>query len=123
MLSKMTDKLDVRLDGRSIELEHLDITSYLSAPNRINTCNEHVGTVYRIFPDLSDMSWLEQSTALYNLATNSMDKTVQAFDPETGQVHKDEQGQLNVQVAIDWPIRAALKRDKNTRNSLNCHGI
>ena len=55
MLSQMADRLDVRHDGRSIELEHLDITSYLSAPNRINTCNRHLGTVYRIFPDFSDM--------------------------------------------------------------------
>ena len=37
MLSQVADKLDVRLDGRSIDIEHLDITSYLSAPNRINT--------------------------------------------------------------------------------------
>jgi hypothetical protein len=47
---------DVRLCGRSIELEHLDIAAYLSAPNGINTCNKHVRTVYRIFNDLSDMS-------------------------------------------------------------------
>ena len=53
----MIDKLDVRLDGRSVELEHLDITSYLSAPNRINTCNKHVGTVYRIFTAFSDMGY------------------------------------------------------------------
>jgi hypothetical protein len=36
MLSEMTNKLDVRLDGRSIELEWLEITSYLSAPSLIN---------------------------------------------------------------------------------------
>jgi len=41
MLSQVANKLDVRCDGRSIDLEHLDITSYLSAPNRINTCNKH----------------------------------------------------------------------------------
>jgi hypothetical protein len=55
MLTEMRDRLDVRLDGRSIDLKHLDITSYLSAPNRINTCNSHLGTVYLIFTDLSDM--------------------------------------------------------------------
>jgi hypothetical protein len=55
MLSEMTDKFDVLLEGRSIDLENLDITSYLSAPNRINICNKHLGTVYRIFIDLSDM--------------------------------------------------------------------
>lgn len=33
--------------------------SYLFAPNRINTQNKHVGTVYRIFIDLSDMDLLK----------------------------------------------------------------
>jgi len=52
----MTDKLDIRLDGRSIVIEQLDITSYLSAPNRINSCNKQVRTVYLIFTDLSDIA-------------------------------------------------------------------
>jgi len=112
MLSQLTDKLDVRLVGRSIELEHLDITSYLSAPNRINTCNTHVGTVYRIFPDLSDMGWWGKSTALHNSATHSMQKIVEAFDPQTGQVYRDEQGQLKVQVVIDWPVSAGFRFGK-----------
>jgi len=109
ILSQMRDKFDIRLDGRSIDIEHLDITSYLSAPNRINTCNAHLGTVFRIFIDLSDMGWLQRHTALYNIVTHSMDKIVQAFDPETGQVHKDEQGQLKVQVVIDWPVCCGLR--------------
>jgi hypothetical protein len=104
MLSKMTDKLDVRLDGRSIDIEHLDITSYLSAPNRVNTCNAHIGTVYRIFVDFSDWGWKEKHTALYNLAAHSMDKIVEAFDPETGQVRKDDTGKLKLQEVLDWPI-------------------
>jgi hypothetical protein len=66
MLLQMRDKFDVHLEGRSIDIEHLDITSYLSAPNRINTSNKHLGMVYRIFPDLSDMSLQEKCTALYN---------------------------------------------------------
>jgi len=57
MLLQMRDTFDVRLVGRSTDIEHLDITSYLSAPNRINTFNRHLGTVYRIFTDLSDMDW------------------------------------------------------------------
>ena len=104
MLSQLKDTFDVRLDGRSITLKHLDITSYLNAPNRINTCNKHVGTVYRIFTDLSDMGWLERNTALYNGTTQRMDKIVEAFDPATGQVLKDEQGKLKVKVVIDWPV-------------------
>jgi hypothetical protein len=108
MLSEMPDKFDVRLDGRSIELEQLDITSCLSAPNLINTCKSYLGTVYRIFCDLSDKGWREKSTLLYNLATHSVEKTVEAFDPQTGQVYKDEQGQLKVQVVVVWQINAGL---------------
>jgi hypothetical protein len=104
MLSQMKDTFDVRLDGRTITLKQLDITTYLTAPNRINTCNKHVGTVYRIFTDLSDMGWLEKHTTLYNQATQSMDKIERAFDPETGQVCKDEKGKLKVHVVIDWPV-------------------
>ena len=108
MLSQMADKLDVRYKGRSIDLQHLDITSYLSAPNRINTCNTHLGTVYRIFTDISDVGWKEQHTLSYNLATHSMDKIVEAFDPEMGQVRKDDQGRLKIREVIDWPVSAGL---------------
>jgi hypothetical protein len=56
ILSPNRDRLDEWLNGHSIDLEHLDITDYLSAPNRINICNKHVETVYLIFTDLFDMS-------------------------------------------------------------------
>jgi ankyrin repeat protein len=116
MLLQMRDTFDVRLDGRSIDIEHLDITSYLSAPNRINTCNSHLGTVYRIFPGLSDMGWKQKRTLSYKVARHNMDKIVETFDPETGQVHKDEQGRLRVQVVVDWPICPGLKRGKEYEN-------
>ena len=115
MLSEMRDTFDVPYDGRSIDIEHLDITSYLSAPNRINTCNKHAGTVYRIFPDFSDVGWWKKHTGLYNLATHIMQKIVAAFDPETGQVYKDEQGQLKVQVVVDWPSAGILDGKEYSR--------
>ena len=108
MLSQMADKLDVRLHGRSIDLQQLDITSYVSAPNRISTCNSHLWTVYRIFTDLSDMGWKEKRTLLYNLATHSMDKIVQASDPETGQVRKDDESRLKIREVVDRPVSVGL---------------
>ena len=116
MLSQMRNTFDVRVDEHSIHIEHLDITSYLSAPNRINTCNEHVGTVYRIFTDLSEMGWSEKHTILYNIATHRMKKIVEAFDPKTGQVFRDEEGQLKVKVVIDWPNSAGLKGGEELKN-------
>jgi len=112
MLSQMKDTFDVRHDGRSIFLKHLDITTYLSAPNRINTRHKHLGTIYRIFPDLSDMGWWEKNTALYNLMTNNLHKTLEAFDPETGQVKKDACGNLEIQVVADWPVTGGSHSDK-----------
>jgi len=53
----MTDKLDVRLYGRSIDIMQLYITSYLSATYNINICNKHLRTVYLIFTHLSDVGW------------------------------------------------------------------
>jgi len=108
MLSQMADTFDVRHKGRSIDLQQLDITIYLSAPNRINTCNSHLGTIYRIFTDLSDMGFLKKHTALYNTATHSMDKIVKAFDPKTGQVYKDDEGRLTIREVVDWPVSAGL---------------
>jgi len=79
----MTDKLDTVLDGRSIELEHLDITSYLSAPNLINTCNKYERTVYLIFTDFIDRGWQKKQTAFYDRATHRRDKIVEIPENET----------------------------------------
>jgi hypothetical protein len=84
----MRDNINERLSGFTTNLKHLDITNYQSAPNCINTWNTHLGTVYRIFTDLSDMRWQHIHTPLYNSAIHRMDKILQVFDPETGQVVK-----------------------------------
>jgi len=108
MLVEMKKNFDVRHNRSSIDVQYLDITSYLSAPNLINTCNSHLGTVYRIFTDLSDMGFLGKHTPLYNLATHSMDKIVQTFDPKTGQVSKDTKGKPKIREVVDWPVSSGL---------------
>ena len=118
MLSQMKDTFDVRLDGCSIDLEHLDITSYLSAPNRINTCNAHLGTVYRIFLDFSKMSWLKKHTGLFNIEAHSIQKIVEFFQTNDedffqtneGLIHNDEQDKPKILVVNDWPICAGFRR-------------
>jgi len=66
MLVQMTERLDIGMDRRSIDIEQLDITSYLSAPNRINTWNKHVRAVYHIF---TDSGWQEKLIAFCNLVS------------------------------------------------------
>jgi len=116
MLLQLKKTFDVRHHGSSIDLRHLDITSYLSAPNRINTCNSHLGTVCRIFTNLSDMGWKEKHSPLYNLATHKMDKIMEAFDPETGQVFKDDKGEPKIRKVVDWPVSAGLTGEAEWEN-------
>ena len=35
------------------EERHLDITTYLSAPNFVNTANKHIGKAYRLYPEIT----------------------------------------------------------------------
>jgi hypothetical protein len=105
MLSKMEETFYVGHKERSTDLLDLDITSYLSAPNRINTCNKHLGTVYHICAGLCRRSHNEKNirnTLLYDLETHSMDKIVEALDPKRGKKNDDIEPKI-LQV-VDWPV-------------------
>jgi hypothetical protein len=57
---------------------------------------------------LSDKGWKEKHTPLYNLATHSLDKIVQVFDPKIGQVHTNDKSDLKVLEVVYWPVSAGL---------------
>jgi hypothetical protein len=50
------EKLQSQLDAGQVNLTQLDITTYLSYPNLVNTCNQHVGTAYSLVPEISSWS-------------------------------------------------------------------
>jgi hypothetical protein len=72
----MPDRLDIKSDGCSVDIEQLDITSYLPAQYNMSICNKHVGTVCLIFTGLSDMGWQQKRIAFYNLIRYNVDKIV-----------------------------------------------
>ena len=41
-----------------IDLNSLDVVSYLSYPNLVNTCNHHIGTLYSLEPRVGDTAWI-----------------------------------------------------------------
>ena len=45
-----------------------------------------------------------------------MDKIVEFFDTETGQVHKDRQGKLKIKLAVHWPVTAGLSGGEEYRS-------
>ncbi|KAJ6216051.1 hypothetical protein RDWZM_010551 [Blomia tropicalis] len=82
MLQQLQREFDVRYDNvEKLPIDCLDITSYLSAPNLINTCNPHVGKIYRVFIDFSNESFFNE----YNLQTHNLDNILETFDKDTDQ--------------------------------------
>ncbi len=97
------------------EIKDLDITTYLSAPNFVNTCKKHVGKVYRIYPDTKKPQNVEKMLAIgkkFGLDTtktknlleplwtnfgHSLDMQLDVFDPETGKPTKYDQ-------VSNWPV-------------------
>jgi hypothetical protein len=54
------------------------------------------------------MCWQQKLTVFCNLATHSVDKTVEPPDPEKGQICKAEQEKLKIQMVTDWSVSAGL---------------
>lgn len=69
-------------------LERLDITNYLSSPNLINSCNRHLGSVYRLYPFFPQQAsnWYEKTAdkLLYSFHSHQVKTLVEEFDPSTG---------------------------------------
>jgi hypothetical protein len=49
-----------------------------------------------------------------------MKKILEAFDPETGRVFKDDKGQLKIQEVVDWPVSAGLKGGAEYKDFFKC---
>ncbi|MDX5526934.1 MAG: ankyrin repeat domain-containing protein [Wolbachia endosymbiont of Andrena nigroaenea] len=117
MLSKIKSDFDLRhyKDDNSLSLSYLDITSYLSAPNLVNTCCSHLGTIYRVFigdlpPERS--SW---DFAKYTKETHSIVKIEEALDPEKGN---------KLKAVIDWPlVKKGITRRALEKLLSSSHGI
>ncbi|CRL01480.1 CLUMA_CG014684, isoform A [Clunio marinus] len=96
MLMKMKSKFETSDDP--ICLEDLSITSFLSAPNQVNTCNEAFGKVFRIFIDTSKMNFMDRNIG-YTLTMHSIENIVKFFGS-----HDEDQ----VQEVLEWPLREGI---------------
>ena len=106
----------------------MNIITYLSAPNIVNSCNEHIGRIYRLYPDISYPSFLKSQVlealpyivrekaqnnkhyldGLLSVSGHALNPLVDCFNPETGKpkiAHKVK----------DWPH---IKHIKGNTTSL-----
>lgn len=99
-LLKLQKDYNLRCVKSDTHYTDLDITIYLSAPNLVNTWDFHVGSVYRIFPCLLNISSI-QERFMYTLKAHNMDSILRCFNEETGKPYE-------VREVLDWLNRKTL---------------
>jgi hypothetical protein len=95
------------------DVRDLDIITYLSDPNFVNTCHRHVGQVYRLYPKypkpyLSQLTGLEHA-GFWSLWGHALAPLLATFDPLTGKPVKVER-------MARWPVITYTPRDKVGKN-------
>jgi trehalose utilization protein len=97
------------------DIRDLEIVTYLSDPNFVNTCNRHVGQVYRIHPDYQKpaISHFTGSgrEGFWSLWGHSLVPLLATFNPKTGKPVKSER-------MARWPVMTYTPRDKVGKNML-----
>lgn len=107
-------------------IKDLDITTYLSAPNFVNSCNQHVGKVYRLSPqiDIAEIvtnimnklknipilgSNIDNDSPLYkgfaSIFGHSLTPLIAEFNPKTGKP-------TNYEKVLDWPVIRYIPREQ-----------
>lgn len=66
-------------------LNKLDIVSYLSAPNLINTLDRHVGEVRRLYLPKPEGGWFQSARNwfMHTVQQHKLDSIIRQFDPLT----------------------------------------
>jgi len=88
------EKLNANHADGKIDVDALDITSYLSYPNIVNTAHHHVGTLYSLMPNVGDKA--KWHLDWYTRVTHSMDNIITLF--------KDAKGKVVAPLILDWPV-------------------
>ena len=104
----MMEKLQSNIKSRQtqVNIDDIEIVTYLAKPNPINCCNEHVGSVYKIevkmgYTDkvnnaLSDKSLGATIKGILAVEGQALRGIVASFDPEAGKPKSYRR-------IIDWP--------------------
>jgi hypothetical protein len=114
------------------ELRHLDITTYLSAPNFVNTANKHIGKAYRLYPEITKPYIIAKAVglsdgffSLFGYKTNDvvnleplwslfghfLNPLIDTFDPVTGKPREYDQ-------ITNWPVIKYTPKQTVGRNMM-----
>jgi hypothetical protein len=79
------------------ELNALGITSILSHPNLVNSCNEHPGLVYHVKLDLPNFTNQLEENLFYTWETHSIKRIAEALSSTVELSHR-------ISTVTDWPV-------------------
>lgn len=112
----MLDEFKSNVDDQRINFNpavKLDIVTYLSAPNIVNSCNKHLGRVYSVSPKITAPGSVDKYlpylkmipgisdnlfmlNGLLTVSGHSLDLIIEEFNPKTGKPD-------NYKRVLDWP--------------------
>jgi len=107
----MMDKLQssIRARDAEVKLESINIVTYLAGPNPANSCNGHVGKVYRVepkmelttsaesrMPNIVRNAYGDKIKAVLSVEGHFLDGILETFDPGTGKPKTCKK-------MLDWP--------------------
>lgn len=107
----MMEKLQSNIKSKDtqVKLEAIDVVTYLARPNFVNSCNSHVGKVYRVIPEMKWTDWINNK--IPNFIKTQIGDTIKGvssfeghdligilatFDPQTGKPTEYKR-------MADWP--------------------
>jgi hypothetical protein len=99
------------------DIKNLEIVTYLSDPNFVNTCNRHIGQVYRLYPDYEkdlppiSKKILPNYKAVWSLWGHALVPFLKEFDPVTGQPPQAD-------LMTRWPVITYTPRENVRQNIL-----
>ncbi|MEL6153175.1 MAG: hypothetical protein AAFQ78_04085, partial [Bacteroidota bacterium] len=89
-----------------LQLDHLDITNYLSTPNFVNASSPHVGTVYQVVFDRFSLKPM-----VYNQQSHAVENFLRAFSSSTSAAY-------HCAFVQQWPLLLPIgsKEAQNTKS-------
>lgn len=108
----MINKLQSNIESKDtqVDVNDIEIVTYLSMPNFVNCCNQHLGKVYRIAPEMKWIDWTKEKVpnfiqkiigtdkidAILSIQGHFLAGILETFNSETGKPKQFKR-------MIDWP--------------------
>lgn len=108
MIKEIASRYDI---NRKVFLRDLDVSNFLSYPNVVNTCHEHIGDLFHIqSPEIKFSCLAKYSCLFFNIEAHNKECLAQTFDVATGDPLQEHTFSIK-----DWPCFNQIKLNNELR--------